>query len=120
MRTGSKDKKKKYSIGFIHAWNGLAQVAKTERNFRIHMMAALLVLLAGIVVGLSPMEWTAIFLVFGMVFVSEMMNTVVERMIDYLKPETHPLAKTIKDIAAGAVLVSAIIAVIVGLLIFIP
>ncbi|MFD1850244.1 diacylglycerol kinase family protein [Oceanobacillus bengalensis] len=113
-------KGKKRRIGFIHAWNGLEQVFKTELNFRIHLFAALFVFIAGLIVKLSTLEWAIIVLVVGQVLVTEVINSVMERMVDYFKPEIHPQAKFIKDVAAGAVLVAAITAVIIGLIIFIP
>jgi len=66
------------------------------------------------------LEWAAIILVIGFVLMAELFNSVIEKLIDYLKPEIHPAAKVIKDAAAGGVLIAAITAVIIGALIFIP
>jgi diacylglycerol kinase len=112
-------KDKKGYIGFSYAWNGFMEVIK-ERNFRIHLVAALFVIVVGLYVELVLIEWALIILVIGIVLISEMFNSVIEQMIDYIKPEIHPTAKLIKDIAAGGVLVSSIIAVIIGLIIFLP
>lgn len=112
------DKEKK--IGFNYAWQGLKHVFKLELNFRIHLLIGLLVMIAGIILKLTLNEWLAVILVIGLVLVSEMFNTVVETLLDYLNPAIHPTAKIIKDISAGAVLVSALIAVIIGFIIFIP
>ncbi|MFC4558849.1 diacylglycerol kinase family protein [Virgibacillus kekensis] len=114
------DDGKKRSIGFSFAWNGLKEVTRTERNFRIHVIVAVLVVAAGLLSQLNRLEWAIIILTIGLVLVAEITNTAVEKMMDYVKPDIHPLAKTIKDIAAGAVLLAAIIAVIVGLTIFGP
>lgn len=111
---------KKRRIGFSFAWNGLIEMAKTERNFQIHLIFAFLVILAGLFFHLTRMEWGMIVFVIGFVFVAEMTNSAIEKTIDYLKPDIHPAAKVIKDIAAGGVLVASIIAVIIGLIIFIP
>ncbi|WP_343032899.1 diacylglycerol kinase family protein [Virgibacillus doumboii] len=114
------DKKSKRSIGFSYAWNGLREVLKTEQNVKNHFMAVPFVIVAGVIFQIALVEWAVIILTIGFVIVTEMLNTAIERLIDYVKPEIHPLAGVIKDISAGAVLLSAIISVIVGLIIFLP
>jgi diacylglycerol kinase len=114
-----KDKNKK-GVGLSFAWNGVIEALKHERNFQIHIIATVLVVVSGVGLQLSILEWTTIILVIGMVLVTELVNSAIEMLIDYLKPEIHPQAKIIKDIAAGAVLVSAIVATIIGILIFFP
>ncbi|UJL44874.1 diacylglycerol kinase family protein [Virgibacillus sp. NKC19-16] len=111
---------KKTPIGFAFAWNGIREVARTERNFRIHLAAALLVVISGFFFPLTNVEWGILILVIGLVLVTEITNSAIEKMMDYVKPDMHPAAQVIKDVAAGAVLMSAIIAVIIGLLIFLP
>jgi len=111
---------KKRSIGLSFAWNGLLEVIKTERNFQIHLFSALTVILASMLLSLSQMEWIIIVLVIGFVFVAEIINSAIERIIDYLRPEIHPAAKVIKDIAAANVLVASFIATVVGFLLYIP
>ena len=118
MNSVLKDKKKQ--IGFTHAWNGIKETVKHEYNFRIHLMATFIVVSCGIIFQISWIEWMLVCVAIGLVLVTEMINSVMEAMIDYLKPEYHPQAKYIKDSAAGAVLISAIIAVIIGTIIFIP
>lgn len=118
MNSALNDKKK--SIGFSFAWNGLKEVVKTEHNFRFHLIASCLVMILGLYLGLTKIEWAIIFLVFGLVFVAEMINSSIEKMLDYLNPTIHPQAKMIKDISAGAVLLAAIISVIIGVIIFLP
>ncbi|MFD1038515.1 diacylglycerol kinase family protein [Virgibacillus byunsanensis] len=120
MSLGLDGKKRKYSIGFSFAWNGLVSVAKKERNFRIHLLVIIMVIITGILCRLSTIEWSLIIIVIGFVLVTEMLNTVIENTIDYLNPTIHPLAKNIKDISAAAVLVAAITAIIVGIVIFLP
>jgi len=107
-------------IGFRHAWNGIKELFKTEKNFRFQSFAALAVIVAGIIFGLSAAQWLMIIIAIGFVLVTEALNTSVEKIIDYVKPEYHPKARVIKDIAAGAVLIAAITAVMIGLIIFIP
>ncbi|WP_165767880.1 diacylglycerol kinase family protein [Virgibacillus indicus] len=113
-------KDKKRTIGFSYAWNGIKHVIRTERNFRFHLMAAILVIIAGIVFHISHVEWSLVMIVIGLVLILEMINTAIEKLIDYLKPEINPAAKIIKDISAAAVLISAITAAAIGLIIFIP
>lgn len=111
---------KKGNVGFSFAWNGLKEVVKTERNFRIHLVATLLVIILCISFDLVYLEWAVICLVIGLVLIAEMINSAIEKMLDYLNPSIHPQAKIIKDIAAGAVLLAAIIATVIGLIIFLP
>ncbi|NWO12370.1 MAG: diacylglycerol kinase family protein [Virgibacillus sp.] len=113
-------KDKKRLVGFSFAWQGIQFVVKNERNFRVHLCAAIVVILAGIILNINITEWSIILLLIGNVFITEMLNTVAERIIDYVKPDVHPAAKQIKDVAAGAVLIAATIAVIIGCFIFIP
>lgn len=113
-------KGKKRSIGFTYAWNGVMKVIKNERNFQIHLIATLLVVVASLYLNLLLVEWAILFLAIGSVLVTEVINTVVEELIDYFKPDLHPTAKKIKDMAAGAVLIAAIHSIIIGLLIFVP
>lgn len=112
--------KGKKGIGFSFAWNGLKELIKTENNFRIQTIIFLIVLFFGILVQLTWIEWTIIFIVSGIVLICEVINTVVEKMIDYMKPEIHPVAKIIKDMSAAAVLIASIVAIVVGLLVFLP
>ncbi len=105
---------------FGYALQGIRTVILTEQNFRIHTLAAIVVFIAGIFTSLSKMEWIlVIILVFGM-FVIELVNTAIERVVDLVTPNFHPLAKQAKDLAAGACLIYAVCTVIVGLIIFLP
>ncbi|HLR80639.1 MAG TPA: diacylglycerol kinase family protein [Bacillota bacterium] len=110
----------KRTIGFSFAWNGIREVYRTERNFRLHLVFALLAITVGWITHLSHLEWAVICLVIGFVLASEMVNSAIEKMMDHLRPEWHPTVKIVKDIAAGVVLIAAITAVIIGLLIFSP
>ncbi|WP_010531025.1 diacylglycerol kinase family protein [Lentibacillus jeotgali] len=114
------DNRKGSLFGFSHAWDGLKAVFRTEANFRVHLIAALGVISAGFVFRLTVLKWIVVFFAIGLVLVAEMLNTAIEKMIDYLKPDIHPEAKAIKDLAAGAVLVSALTAVAAGLFVFLP
>jgi undecaprenol kinase len=112
--------KGKRSVGFTFAWNGLKEVTRTERNFRIHLFITALVLTIGFLVELNWLEWCIVIFAIGFVLVTEVTNSAIEKMIDYLNPAIHPSAKIIKDMAAGAVLIAAIIAALIGLIIFLP
>ena len=105
---------------FRHAFAGLRQAITTQRNLRIHLAAAVVVTLLGLWVGLKPWEFAILILLYGLVIGMELMNTVVEVVVDMLSPSFSPLAKRAKDLSAGAVLVTAIVAVLVGLLLFGP
>ena len=87
---------------------------------QIHCVATVVVVLAGIWLGLSRTEWCICLGLFGMVMALELVNTAVEAVVDLVTEERHPLAKIAKDTAAGAVLIAAIMAAIVGLIIFVP
>lgn len=106
--------------GFGYAFRGLWYVFRTQRNMRVHLVIAALAILIGIVLHISAIEFALIFVTITIVLTAEMFNTVFELCIDLASPEYHPLAKIAKDIAAGAVLLSAIFAVVVGLFVFVP
>jgi undecaprenol kinase/diacylglycerol kinase (ATP) len=103
-----------------YAFEGIASMIKYEHNSRIHLIAAVLVILLGLIVHLSLIEWVAITITIGLVFVTELINSALELLADLIDPEANPKIKRIKDYAAASVLVSAIIAVIAGVLIFVP
>jgi diacylglycerol kinase (ATP) len=93
---------------------------RTQANARIHAVAALAVIVAGFVFHISVGEWCAIVGAIGFVFAMEAINTAVEAVVDLASPEVHPLAERAKDVAAGAVLIAAITAAMIGLLVFGP
>jgi diacylglycerol kinase len=105
---------------FQHAFAGSWHAWKTQRNVRIHVAIAIVVVILGLALELQPGQWAVIILTIGFVIVSELFNTVVESLVDLVTAENHPLAKQAKDVAAGAVLTSAIVAVAVGLLVLGP
>lgn len=111
---------KHHRIGFNYALEGLKSVFKLEFNFRVQCLIALVVIGTGIIMKLTSVEWLTIILVIGFVLIAEMFNTVIENLLDFLSPQIHPTVKMIKDVSAGAVLISAVIAVIIGLIIFVP
>lgn len=122
MKDGS-DENKRFSIikrreSFAHAGRGLKIFIKTTHNAWIHIVLFFLVISLGFYFNITNIEWTILIVVSGFVFVSEAFNTAIEIDIDLTSPEYHPYARDTKDVAAGAVLLSAIVAVVVGILIF--
>ena len=93
---------------------------RTQRNAWIHACATLAVTALGLWLRLGPLEWAVIILVIGSVWMAEFVNTALEAVVDLASPDLHPLAKVGKDVAAAAVLVSAVTSVLVGLLILGP
>lgn len=105
---------------FKHASDGIISALKTERNMRIHIFIMCLVIIAGILLKISVLEWILCFLLFGAVISTELINTSIEKLVDMVMPYKHEKAKLVKDIAAAAVLVWAIVAAIIGIIIFAP
>jgi diacylglycerol kinase len=105
---------------FGYAFEGTFYMFRTQRNAWIHALAAFVVLILGIWLKLSTVEWAVITLTIAMVLVTEFINTSIEAVVDLASPERHALAKVGKDVAAAAVLTSAFASVIVGLLILGP
>jgi len=105
---------------FVFAWNGLKLIFKTQHNFWIHCVAAVLVTCAGFYFQISRYEWLAVVLAMSLVFLAECFNTALELLTDLVEPEFNPKAGKVKDAAAGGVLVAAILAAIVGLIVFLP
>lgn len=105
---------------FLNAWAGIVVAVKEEAHMKIHLLAAFIVVLLGFIFRLSAQEWLVLLVVIALVISLELMNTAIERAVDLVTKEFHPLAKAAKDIAAGAVLVAAVVAGIVGAIIFLP
>jgi probable rRNA maturation factor len=105
---------------FVCAFAGLWHAIRTQRNMRIHLSVTVAVLLLGLYLQLTWADWAVLALTIGFVLVAEMFNTVAEAALDAAAPGFHPLVKTAKDVAAGAVLLTALISTIVGLLILGP
>jgi diacylglycerol kinase len=105
---------------FSFAWEGIVFTFKNEKNMKIHGVAALFVCMTAWMLDLSKTEWLIILITIGVVFSLEMVNTAIERVVDLVAPEFHPLAKIAKDVAAGAVFVFVMISVIIGAIIFFP
>lgn len=115
-----KVKTKKLINSFKYAWEGIVSSFKTERNMKIHILVMLIVILAGIWLKLSGFEWLICVLLFAVVISSELFNTAIETIVDMVMPYKNEKAKLAKDVSAGAVLIVAIAAVVIGGIIFIP
>lgn len=103
-----------------HAARGIWVVYQTEQSFRIQMFAAVIVVIGAIGFRISSGEWKLILLLISAVLVLELVNSVFERIIDTFKPRLHPAVRDMKDMMAAAVLVVSLVALVIGLLIFIP
>ena len=115
-----KEKKDPLYQSFGYAFQGIFTCARKERNMKIHCVAAVFVVIAGVILKISAIEWCICLALFGLVMALEHVNTAVEAVVDMVTEEYHPLAKVAKDTAAGAVLIAAIMAAIAGCIIFLP
>ena len=105
---------------FRHAFRGLGFAIRSEVHVRIHLIATLAVIAAGLYFELSANEWCSIFLAIGLVIASEILNTAIERLVDIVRPEHDTAAGQVKDIASAAVLMAALAAAVVGVLVLGP
>ena len=105
---------------FGYAFEGIVNTVKSERNMQIHFAFMLAVVVCGFIFRISYTEWLICLTLFGLVTSLELVNTAVESVVDLVTEEHKPLAKRAKDAAAGAVLIAAIFAAIIGLIIFVP
>ncbi|KXY41759.1 diacylglycerol kinase family protein [Bacillus mycoides] len=114
MKTG------KLLDSFGYAIAGIYFCLRHERNMKIHYLAAVIVICCGFYFHITTMEWIVVLIVIGIVMSLEMVNTAVEKTVDLATADIHPVAKIAKDVAAGAVLLFAIIAAVIGAIIFLP
>ena len=105
---------------FTYAWAGITSCFKSESNFRIHLIAAITAILFAFLLNIAATEWIVICFCIVFVITIEMINTAIEKLCDLVYIEQHPVIKKVKDISAGAVLVSAIFSLITGCIIFLP
>ena len=105
---------------FVFAWAGIIRFFRTEHNAQIHLAATIVVSGLCLYFKTTKSETLAIVFVIGLVWITEMINTSIEKAMDFVSPQRDLRIKTIKDLSAGAVLVAAIVSVIVGGIIFIP
>ncbi len=105
---------------FGYAFKGIATLIRTQPHAKVHALATLIVIAAGFLVEVNRMEWIALTLAIGIVWISEAVNTALEFLTDLASPDYHPLAGKAKDVAAGAVLLAAVLAVVVAGIVFVP
>ena len=111
-------KKRLESFGF--AFKGIATLIQTQHNAQIHVFAVFFVSILGFLLKISTIEWCFIIFAFAIVLAAEAFNTAIEFVVDLVSPNYHPLAGKAKDVAAAAVLLTAVGASIVGMIIFVP
>lgn len=111
---------RKHTISFKHAFDGISYTLRSQPNFRVHIFFTLLASLTGFYYQLSSFEWSILVFTIGLVLIAEMVNTSIEAVVDLHTQQFHDLAKIAKDVSAGMVLITAAIAILIGLLIFLP
>lgn len=111
---------KKFKASFGYAWRGFTTLIKTEQNARFHLFVGTIVGISAIVLKISRIEKAVLFMAVVLVFAIEIMNTAIEKLLDIVHPDNHATIRYVKDAMAGAVLITASIAAVVGLLVFYP
>jgi diacylglycerol kinase (ATP) len=111
---------KKLIRSFGYAFKGVAYAAATQLNFRVHLALTLLAVFLGYTLGISITEWQWIILCIAIVLMAELFNTAIEMLTDLVSPEYNERAGRVKDMGAGAVVVTAIFALVTGIIIFLP
>ncbi len=104
---------------FLFAFNGLKVFFRTQHNAWIHLVIAIAVVVLGFVLKINAYEWCILCFAIGLVFITEMLNTAIEFLSDMVTKDIHPIIKKVKDVSAAAVLISAVTAVVIGLIVFI-
>lgn len=120
MNMDSKDKQILLLKSFSYAITGIVTAVRSERNMRIHLILSIIAIGCSLFFSISLVEWLFVIVAIGGMFSLEILNTAVERVVDLVTEEYHPLAKQAKDLAAGAVFVYALTVMIIGLIIFLP
>jgi diacylglycerol kinase len=107
-------------LGFNHAFRGLFQMLRKERNFKIQFLIFTVVVVFGFSLDISRNDWISLLIISGLVLSLEIMNSAIEKICDLYSKEKNPKIKNIKDISAGAVLIAALVAIVAGTLLFYP
>ena len=111
---------KKFKSSLSHAIDGVHKTYRDEPNMRIHVLIALVALIFGYLLCLNSIEWILLFIVICLVIVTEVINTIFERLLDMVKPTVNDYIRDMKDMMAAAVFFTSLLALIVGIVIFIP
>lgn len=126
MNAKSQEKKKikidrkRLANSFRYAFNGICEAYRDEQNLRIHTLVAMLVLILGIILKISKIEYIICLILIGLVLMAEFFNTAIENLVDLVTLEKNPYAKIAKDTAAAGVLAFTLVSATIGLIIFIP
>jgi len=120
MENSNRFSLKKLFRSFGFALTGIKELIQSEQNAQIHLFISICVIIAGFLFRISASEWCIVALCIGLVLAAEAFNTVFEKLVDHLFPQKHETARLAKDIAAGAVLFCALMAVVCGVIIFLP
>jgi diacylglycerol kinase (ATP) len=107
-------------FSFSYAFQGIFHMLRTQRNAQIHVVIGLIAIVLGVLLQIGQAAWLALAIIITLVLAAEGVNTAVEATVDLASPQYHPLAKVAKDVAAGTVLLTAIGAIVVGCIIFLP
>ncbi len=118
MKTKFSLKSRLYS--FKHAFAGLRIVIKDEHNARVHFVATGFAILLGFALELEKMEWIALLICIALVWITELLNTAIENACDLISLDYNPLIKKVKDVSAAAVFVASCLALITGIILFLP
>lgn len=110
----------KFFKGFYYAWKGLEYTFRTQLNFRVQLLAALLVSALSYCLNISTTEWLWILSAFGLVLLAELANTAIETFVDLISPDFNAKAGIVKDISAAFVLIACVVALFIGILILLP
>jgi diacylglycerol kinase len=105
---------------FGYAWSGLIWLIQTQSNAQVHLLATMCAIAVAIWLKITRIEWCAVLIVIGLVWAAEALNSALEILTDHLAPDEHPLVGRAKDVAAGGVLATAIVAAGVGAVVFGP
>ena len=111
---------RKLASSFHYAFRGIGEFIFSERNAKIHLLATVIVIVAAIFFRVTPTESILLSLAVGLVWITEMINTCIERVMNFISTEDHPEIRYIKDVSAAAVLISSLTALIVGSIIILP
>lgn len=105
---------------FKYAIDGIKEAYVSERNMKVHFVLMILAIILGIILKLSSVEWAVLVITIGLVLILEFINTSLEQIVDIVSPEKQEKAKIAKDVAAAGVLIASIVAVLVGIFLFVP
>ena len=111
---------KKRILSFIPAFKGLFWLFKNEANAQVHLIATILVIIAGFYFNIDSKDWLILCFAIGLVITAEALNTSIEKLVDLLHPQNHQQAGLVKDLAAAGVLIASMVAVVIAALVFVP